>query len=137
MMSMHFSQARGFTLPLRRFVRSSRLAQVGLMLGLWWAGCQLSQHLALPVPGAIVGLALALALLASGRVSQASLRHGANWLLADMLLFFVPAVLAVLNHREFLGLLGLKLLAVIACGTIVVMAVTAVVVELCFRCLER
>ncbi len=135
MMSMLFPRA--LALSLRRFVRSSRLAQIGLMLGLWWVGCQLTLHLSLPVPGAIVGLALALALLASGRVSRASLRHGADWLLADMLLFFVPAVLAVLNHREFLGLLGLKLLAVIACGTIVVMAVTAVVVELCFRCLER
>ena len=61
------------------------------------------------------------------------MRRGANWFLADMLLFFIPAILAVLDHREFLGLLGLKILAVILTGTGIVMAVTALCVDLFYR----
>jgi len=33
------------------------------------------------------------------------MKRGADWLIAEMLLFFVPAVLALLNHKEFIGLL--------------------------------
>ena len=53
----------------------------------------------------------------------------AEWLLADMLLFFVPAALAVLNHPEFLGLTGLKILFVILASTVAVMVTTALVVD--------
>ena len=54
-------------------------------------------------------------------------------LLTDMLVFFVPAVPAVLDHPEFLGWLGVKIVAVIAMGTIIVMAITAMTVELACR----
>ena len=87
----------------------------------------------LPLPGGIVGLVLLLGLLATHRISLCSLRKGANWFLAEMLLFFVPAVLAVLNYPQMLGLLGLKILAVILGGTVAVMTVTAMTVELASR----
>ena len=38
-----------------------------------------------------------------------------------------------LDHREFLGWVGLKILAVILLGTITVMGVTAFTVDLCCR----
>ena len=74
-----------------------------------------------------------LVLLARRRLSAVSMRRGAEWLLADMLLFFVPAVLAVLNYPEFLGLTGLKILFVILASTIAVMVTTAFVVDRAYR----
>ena len=66
------------------------------------------------------------------------MRLGANWFLAEMLLFFIPAVPAVMDHREFLGLMGLKILGVILGGTIAVMAVTALTTDLAYRlCLAQ
>ena len=118
---------------LRRFCRSSRLFQIGLILGFWLAGEGVVRATDLPVPGGIAGLFIVLALLMSKRLSPRTVRLGARWFLAEMLLFFVPAVLAVLNHPEFLGLLGLKILTVIVGSTLVVMVVTAMVVDLCFR----
>jgi len=41
-----------------------------------------------------------------------------------------------MDHREFLGLLGLKILSVILLGTVVVMSVTALVVDLGYRLSE-
>lgn len=61
------------------------------------------------------------------------MRSSAGWLLAEMLLFFVPAVMAVLDHSEFMGLLGLKIAAVIVAGTVMVMGGTALAVDLCYR----
>ncbi len=124
---------RSFTIACRRIVRSNRLLQIGLVLAFWVLGDKVSRWSGLPIPGGIVGLALVLILFASGAVRHTSLLRGANWFLAEMLLFFVPAVLAILDHREFLGLLGLKVLAVIACSTALVMGVTALVIELCLR----
>ncbi|MBS7540565.1 CidA/LrgA family protein [Ancylobacter lacus] len=112
-----------------RLVRHSPLLQVGLVAGFWLAGEAMVRLLGLPLPGGLVGLALVLALLASGRLKRQNLRRGAQWLLADMLLFFVPAVLAVLDHGELIGLTGLKILFVILLSTVMVMVVTALTVE--------
>ena len=38
------------------------------------------------------------------------MRRGTEWFINDMVLLFVPAVLAVLDHRELFGLVGLKVL---------------------------
>ncbi|WP_395664335.1 CidA/LrgA family protein [Methylocella sp.] len=111
-------------------VRNSRVFQTGLLAGFWLFGQTAAHILHLPLPGGVVGLFAALLLLASGRLRLDSVRRGANLLLAEMLLFFVPAVMAVLDHREFVGLLGLKVMAVILTGTLCVMAVTALVVDL-------
>ena len=44
-----------------------------------------------------------------------------------------PCLPALLDHPEFMGPLGLKILAVIVCGTVTVMVVTALFIELCYR----
>ena len=84
----------------------------------------------LPLPGGVIGLGLVLALLASRLLRASNLQRGASLLLGEMLLFFVPAVMSLLDHREFIGLLGLKLLLVIVLGTALVMAGTAITIEL-------
>lgn len=117
----------------RLHLRRSRLLQGGLLALFWAFGQMATQAARLPVPGGIVGLGLVLLLLGTGVLKISSLRRGADWLLAEMLLFFVPAVLAVLDHKEFLSLLGLKLLAVVLTGTLAVMGATGLTVDLCCR----
>lgn len=128
---------RKLAVSFRRHIHSSRLLQVGILLAFWLVGEALTRLTGLPLPGGIVGMAIVLALLASHRISVFSMRRGAQWFLADMLLFFVPAVLAVIDHPEFLGLLGLKILVVILVGTLAVMGVTAMTVDLCWRWRSR
>jgi len=108
-------------------------AQMGLLCAFWISGEVISSALNLPIPGAIIGMVLALLALASHKLSILSMKRGADWLIAEMLLFFVPAVLALLNHKEFIGLLGIKILVVILGGTFVVMSITALTIDLCYR----
>ncbi|HWK44336.1 MAG TPA: CidA/LrgA family protein [Stellaceae bacterium] len=117
----------------RRSLHLSRPLQIVLLVGFWLAGDLLVRATGLPLPGGIVGMLIVLALLGSRWLSLDSMRRGAEWFLAEMLLFFVPAVLAVLDHQEFLGWLGLKIMAVILLGTVMVMSVTALTVDLCYR----
>lgn len=114
-------------------VQQSRLSQIGLIAGFWALGEGITRFGHLPVPGSVIGLFLLLVLLLSGRINLLTVRRGAQWYLAEMLLFFIPAVLTVLDHREFLGLIGIKILTVILFGTLIVMVATGLAVELGMR----
>lgn len=124
-------------LLLRSTLRRSRVLQICLLVLFSLLGQALAQLLGLPVPGGVIGMALVLALLATGRLRLRNVHRGASWLLGEMLLFFVPAVMSLLDHREFLGVLGLKLLAVILLGTVLVMAGTALTIDICYRWMNR
>jgi len=125
--------SRKFTLICRRNLRRSRFLQILLIIAFWLIGDALVHWFGFPVPGGVVGMIILIALLASRSFSPLNVRLGAEWLLAEMLLFFIPAVPAILNHHEFLGWLGLKVLLVILGGTAVVMIVTALVVDACIH----
>ncbi|WP_275791293.1 CidA/LrgA family protein [Pararhizobium gei] len=96
----------------------------------WLVGNAIATALSLPIPGGVIGMVIVLALFACGIIRPASLGGGARWLIGEMLLFFIPAVLAIIDHHELLGLLGLKVLLVIVSGTFVVMTMTGVAVEI-------
>lgn len=66
-------------------------------------------------------------------VPVSAVEAGSHFLLREMLLFFIPAVLIVLDHPEFLGTMGLKLLAIIVVSTLIVMAATGATIDLLSR----
>jgi holin-like protein len=115
----------------------SRPAQIAVMGMFWAAGSGLAQLAGVPVPGGLIGMFALLALLGSGTLDPRLVERGASWLLAEMLLFFVPAVVALLAHPEFLGLTGLKVLLVILGSTVMVMLATALTVEWGMRWMSR
>ena len=122
---------------LRNLLRHSKLLQIGLLILFSLAGQEIAGVLGLPVPGGIVGLVLVLGLLASGKLQVQAVRRGANWLLGEMLLFFVPSVMSLLDHHEFLSMLGFKVLATIVAGTAMVMVGTALTIDLGYRWMNR
>jgi holin-like protein len=121
----------------RRFFRRSTFLQIGLMAAFWLLGDWLGRQTGLPLPGGVIGLFLALVVLHAGGLPVVTMKRGADRLLGDMLLFFVPAVLAVLDHGELIGLTGLKILSVIVISTLAVMVVTALTIDVCYRWTER
>lgn len=120
-------------LHARAALRRALSLQILLLAAFWLAGDLIVRSLALPVPGGVVGMVILLGLLALGWLDLRSVRLGAYWLLAEMLLFFVPAVIAVIDHQEFLSPLGLKIGFVILAGTMMVMMTTALTVDLLYR----
>lgn len=90
-----------------------------------------------PVPGSVIGLAVLYALLQTRVIKLSWVEAGADFLLGHLMLFFVPAMLGLLSHPELRSLLGLKLLAAVLIGTVVVMSGTALIVEFTFRRLAR
>lgn len=107
--------------------------QVALIILLWWLCDALVARTGLAIPGGVLGMLVLLAALFSGLIRTISLARGADWLLSSMLLFFVPALVVVIDMPELLGPLGFKLLLVVIVGTASVMLVTAATVF----CLQR
>lgn len=122
---------------LGRLIRENRWIQLAALIVLSAGANALTRVLGLPVPGSIVGLFLLLGLLLSGAVPVAWFSQGARGLLDHLMLFFVPAMLGLVDHPELVGPLGFKLLLAVFVGTPAVMVGTALVVEAGFRLKSR
>ncbi|MFJ2389037.1 CidA/LrgA family protein [Pseudomonas koreensis] len=109
------------------------LAELAVLLGLYLLGCQLGAWLAWPIPGGVIGMALLLLAFAFGWVQPAALQLGAGLLMAEMLLFFIPALMSLLDYGALLRHDGWRILLVIGASTLMVMLVTAFTVELAVR----
>lgn len=109
------------------------LVELAILCVLFLFGGQLATWLGWPIPGGVMGLALLLLLFASGVLKPAMLQLGAGWLMAEMLLFFIPALMSLLDYGALIRDEGWRILLVIAVSTLMVMVVTALTVELVCR----
>lgn len=107
--------------------------QVGVYIALFICAQQMVEWLHLPLPANIVGMLLLLALIVLRIMPLKWVKAGGNWLLAEMLLFFVPAVVAVVNYGDLLKVEGWRICLVIALSTLMVLAATALVVDRVYR----
>lgn len=112
---------------MKRFTRL--LIELVVLLAIYFLGCQLVVWLAWPIPGGVVGLGLLLATFASGLIKPAALQLGAGVLMAEMLLFFIPALMSLLDYGGLVRNDGWRILLVIGLSTLAVMLVTAFTVE--------
>lgn len=108
-------------------------SEVLVLLGVFLLGGQLAAWLQWPIPGGVIGLALLLLAFAGGVVKPASLQLGAGILMAEMLLFFIPALMSLLDYGAMVRGEGWRIMLVIAVSTLLVMLVTAFTVELVCR----
>lgn len=120
-------------LNLDRLQRLSLPLQLALFISVFVASEQLVIWLHLPLPANIVGMLLMLMLIVLRVLPLRWVKVGASWLLAEMLLFFIPAVVAVVNYADLLQIDGWRIFVVIAVSTLLVLATTALVVDRLYR----
>ncbi|WP_426180672.1 CidA/LrgA family protein [Pseudomonas sp. TWRC1-2] len=109
------------------------LIELVVLLAIYFLGTQIAVWLAWPIPGGVVGLGLLLATFATGLVKPAALQLGAGVLMAEMLLFFIPALMSLLDYGGLVRNDGWRILLVIGFSTLSVMLVTAFTVEMVCR----
>jgi len=125
------AQSRG---AVGRFARIA-LQSAGIA-AIWLAADFVARTCHLPVPGGVVGLLILLMLLFCGGVAPRWVKAGADWLLTDMLLFFIPAAVAAVQYGGLFRENGWRLALVVVFGTLMVMVAVAFAVEQASR-LER
>lgn len=120
------------------FLRTSQaFTQVVLLALIFLIAQQIAGRFHSGIPAGVLGLLGVLGMLMAGLLPSRHLAAGARWLHREMLLFFVPAVIAVIQYPDLVVHYGLAILAVIVGSTLCVMAATALAVDLVWRIASR
>jgi len=123
---------------MKRLSRLARLVlELVVLLVIYQIGCEIALWFNWPIPGGVIGLALLLLTFATGLVKPATLQTGAGLLLAEMLLFFIPPLMSLLDYGTLVRTEGWRIMLVIGCSTLMVMLVTAFTVEIVCRLRDR
>ncbi|MGY3944943.1 CidA/LrgA family protein [Aeromonas tecta] len=109
------------------------ISQIVLLAGIWLLADTAVRTFHLPLPANLTGMLLLLVCILLGVVKAQWFSAGARWLLAEMLLFFVPAVVAVVNYQDLLLEDGWRIMLVLVVSTILVLGTTALVVDRVYR----
>jgi holin-like protein len=105
------------------------ILQIAFLVILFQVGTWITDVLNLPIPGSMVGLTILFLLLLFKLIKLEWIEKGASWLLAELMLFFIPAAVGVINYQQALGSQWGKLLVVIVLSSLTVMASTGLTAQ--------
>jgi holin-like protein len=92
-------------------------------------GAALKEIIPLPIPASMFGLILLFLALYLKIVKLEWVEKGALWLMAELLLFFVPSAVGIVNYDDILSLQGAEIVLLIGVSTVIVLGMTALVAE--------
>lgn len=90
-----------------------------------------------PFPASVIGMVLLFALLATGVLKLEHVREKADFLLANMAFFFLPAGVSVMNYFDVLSSALVPLLVICLVTTVLVFGATALSIKLTLRLMGR
>lgn len=94
-----------------------------------WIMNRLVLWLQLPVPGSILGMILLFVMLQLKIIPRKYIESGSDWLIATMLLFFIPPAVGIIGYRQLILNEGVQIALVIGLGTIIVMLCSGLVAQ--------
>lgn len=115
---------RKYTMKLGVIVIQVLFLHVFLFLGV-----ALKELIPLPIPASMFGLALLFLALYFKIIKLEWVEKGASWLMAELLLFFIPSAVGIVNYDEIISLQGAEIVVLIAISTALVMGMTALIAE--------
>lgn len=90
-------------------------------------GNMITELLHLPLPGTLVGMILLFVLLLTGAVKLEWFEQGAAVLIGELLLFFIPSAIGIIQYSQLFGSTGAMLLGVIVTSIITLLASVTVI----------
>lgn len=103
--------------------------QVGLLVAFSALMNVLASWLPIHIPGSILGIAVLFFLLQTKVIRVQWVDLGAKWLLAELLLFFIPSAVGIIQYKQLLLNDGLRLTLVVCLSTIATMACTGLLAQ--------
>lgn len=107
--------------------------QIIIILMVWGCAYGLQKLLNLPVASGVLGFFLLLCLLEMKWLKLAQVEYGADLLLGELLLFFIPPVVGVIQYQDLLMIRGWEILLVILISTALVMMASVYTVKLLLK----
>lgn len=105
------------------------ITQVAVLYFFALIGNAIVTLLHLPISGSIVSLFIVLGLLHFNILKLSEIELGASFLMSEMLLFFIPSAVAIIQYKDQIIQHGSQFLIVIILSTLTVMIVTGLVAQ--------
>ena len=106
------------------------IQQIAWIMMVWAGAYIVQQGLNLPIASGVLGFFIMLTLLHVQYLPLAQVEQGADLLLAELLLFFIPPVVGIIQYQDLLMHSGWRILIVITISTLLVMMCTVWTVRL-------
>lgn len=90
---------------------------------------QLVKVLHLNIPGSILGIGVLFLLLQTKVIKLEWIDIGAKWLLAEMLLFFIPPAVGIIQYQDLIKSSGFRILFAVAASILIVMIAAGLTAE--------
>lgn len=103
--------------------------QIGLLLAIALLSNSLMQLLHWNFPGSILGIFIVFILLQTKLLRLEWIESGANCLIAELMLFFIPSAVGVIQYKQMMLVEGMRFELVILLSTLTVMVCTGLLVE--------
>ena len=113
------------------------ICQIGVVFAVCWVSQLIEAALPFPFPASVIGMILLLLLLPSGLLRVEHIQEKADFLLANMAFFFLPAGVSIMNYFDLLRSSAVALVVICLVTTVVTFAATAWSIRLTLRLLER
>lgn len=105
------------------------LIQILLIHVFLFLAIALQQLFSIPLPASMIGLVLLFLALLLKIIKLEWVEQGANWLMAELLLFFIPSAVGIVNYNEIASWQGVEMIFIIGISTFIVMSITAFIAD--------
>lgn len=113
------------------------LVQIGIIFGLYWVSQGIEVVLPFLFPASVISMLALLVLLLLKVVRVEQIREKADFVLGNLSFFFVPVVVSVMNCVDVIAENAVALLVISMVSTVLTFGVTAWVVQLTCRAMNR
>ncbi|MBS6028256.1 MAG: CidA/LrgA family protein [Negativicoccus succinicivorans] len=107
--------------------------QIVLLSGIFYLSERTVRAIGLPVPGALLGMALLFFALQYKIVRLEWVEDGADLLIRDLLLFFIPPAVGIMQYTNLFGAIGSKLVGAVAISILIVLWIISLCTVLVMR----
>jgi holin-like protein len=111
--------------------------QVALLYGISFLLDRLLSLLHLAIPSSMLGIIILLVLLHTKIIREEWFELGANWLLTELLLFFIPSAVGIIDYQNRFLTTGIRVIGVIFLSTTLAMIVAGLSAQLIAKFKER
>lgn len=108
-----------------------------ILLTINFAGIIIQNLFNLPLPGTIIGMILLFVLLYTKVLKAESIGKVCDFLILNMVIFFLPPAVELLEYLALLKTGFLKIIILLIVTTVITMVVTGKTVEFCIKKLEK
>jgi holin-like protein len=105
------------------------IGQIAFIHLFLFLGMGVKMVVSVPLPASMIGLIFLFIVLQLRLVKLKWVEQGAAWLLAELLLFFIPSAVGIVNYDEILNMKGIETVLLIAVSTFIVMGATGFTAE--------